>query len=231
MAVIQNLGDHMKPKTKRILAVGLVVVVLIVFVSIACFLVFFRMVRVPTGSMSNTIIPGDHVLVRWHVFGEIEINRGDLIVFGYPKNPSEKRIARVVGLPGESVELRGTAVYINGKQLPEQRVTIVDNLEREHLQQFGTEGSGPYRVYYTERDEAERAQDQGILGADRPFAIPAGEYYVMGDNRDNSEDSRYWGTLPRALVFGKPTMIYWSASGDDGGVENVRWDRVGKRLE
>lgn len=209
----------MKTKRKRILALGLIVVVLVVFASIVGFLFFFRMVRVPTGAMANTIIPGDHLLVKRHVFGEIEISRGDVILFEYPKNPSEKRIARVVGLPGESIELRGTAVYINGKELPEQRVTVVDNFKPEALTELRTEGSGPYRVYYTERDEGERAQDQGMFGVDGPFAIPASEFYVMGDNRDNSEDSRFWGTLPRALVFGKPTMIYWSVGVQPGNEE------------
>jgi signal peptidase I len=123
----------MKTKSKRILVAGLIVVVLAVVGSISCFLFFYRMVRVPTGSMANTIIPGDHLLVAREVFGESEISRGDLVVFDYPKNRSEKRIARVVGLPGESIELRGTAVYINGKELPEQRVTAMETAPREAL--------------------------------------------------------------------------------------------------
>lgn len=220
----------MTAKSKKILALG--VVVLVVFASICYFLFFYRMVRVPTASMANTIIPGDHLLVNRHVFGEIEISRGELILFSYPKNPSEKRIARVVGLPGEKIELRGNSVYINGRELPEQRVMVQSNSElAEALRPVHTEGSGPYRVYYSEREGGPPEKADGIFATDGPFAIPANEYYVMGDNRDNAEDSRYWGTLPRALVFGKPTMIYWSASVEDGGVENVRWDRVFKRLE
>jgi signal peptidase I len=220
----------MKSKTKKILALSLVVVVLVVVATIAGCLFFFRMVRVPTGSMANTIIPGDRLLVRRHVFGQIEIRRGDLIVYGYPKNPSEKRISRVVGLPGESIELRGTSVFINGKELPEQRVTIVENYDREASKELQTEGSGPYRVYYVARDEGAAEQVNGIFGTNGPFAIPANEYYVMGDNRDNSEDSRYWGTLPQALIFGKPTMIYWSES-DNPGYEKSRSERAFKKIQ
>lgn len=215
-------------KTKsRILGFGLVVVLLVVFAAICYYLFFFRMVRVPTGSMANTIIPGDHLVVKTRAFGEIL--RGDVILFDYPKNPSEKRVARVVGLPGESIELRGTAVYINGKELPEQRVIVEPNDEPEALKELYTEGSGPYRVYYSPRDEGTPAQVDGIFGTNEPFAIPANEYYVMGDNRDNAEDSRFWGTLPRPLVFGKPTMIYWSASVKPGH-EEPRWERVFKRI-
>lgn len=221
---------HVRTKTKKILALGLVVVVLVVVATIAYYLLFYRVVRVPTAAMANTIIPGDYLVVKWHVFGEIEIGRGDLIVFGYPKNPSEKRIARVIGLPGEKIEIRGTSVFINGKQLPEQRVTAVETSMREALKELRTEGSGPYRVYYTQLDEGLRGQEQGILGADGPFAIPANEYYVMGDNRDNSEDSRFWGTLPRALIFGKPTIVYWSESMEPGD-EASRQQRAFKKIE
>ena len=185
----------------------------------------------PTGSMANTIIPGDHLVVKKRAFGEI--SRGDLIVFRYPKDTSVFYLFRVIGLPRETIEIRGRSVYINGQELKEQRVTVKPDysLEEDGLQELSTEGSGFYRVYYFSReegDESGKAPDleQGDFGTNWPFQIPDSEYFVMGDNRDNSEDSRYWGTVPRALVFGKPTMIYWSTHRDRQGGESIRWNRV-----
>ena len=181
--------------------------------------------------MANTIVPGDHLVVKKRAFGEI--SRGDLIVFRYPKDTSVFYLFRVIGLPRETIEIRGRSVYINGQELKEQRVTVKPDysLEEDGLQELSTEGSGFYRVYYFSReegDESGKAPDleQGDFGTNWPFQIPDSEYFVMGDNRDNSEDSRYWGTVPRALVFGKPTMIYWSTHRDRQGGESIRWNRV-----
>jgi len=178
--------------------------------------------------MANTIIPGDHLLVKRRAFGEI--SRGDLIIFDYPKDRSVKYVSRVVGLPGEAIELRGTSIYINGKELPEQRVIVNQDFESEALEELSTEGSGPYRVFYSQHPTG-TSEVEGVFGTDGPFRIPANEYFVMGDNRDNSEDSRYWGTVPRPLIFGKPTVIYWSVSRTKGGDENPRWERVFTKLK
>jgi signal peptidase I len=192
---------------------------------------FLHVIKVPTGSMANTIIPGDHLIVKKRAFGEI--NRGDLIVFAYPRDPSIHFLSRVIGLPRESIEIRGQLVYVNGSELPEQRVTVKpDNLtEVGMLEELSTEGTGPYRVFYVSREGGVEVGvspdlDRGLFGTKGPFQIPDNEYYVMGDNRDNSEDSRYKGPVPRSLVFGKPTMIYWSAGRDKTGNVTVRWDRI-----
>ena len=182
--------------------------------------------------MANTIVPGDQLVVKKRAFGEI--NRGDVIVFDFPKDPSIKYVSRVIGLPRETIEVLGELIYINGKELPEQRVTVKSASEEQVLEELSTEGTGPYRVFYVSRE----ADDQGVssdseggtFGITGPFQIPEGQYYVMGDNRDNSEDSRYWGTVPRALVYGKPTMIYWSVSRDKAGNENPRWERIFSKI-
>lgn len=179
--------------------------------------------------MANTIIPGDHLVVKKRAFGEI--NRGDLIVFKYPKDPSIHYLSRVIGLPRETIEVRPRSVRINGKELAEQRVIVKPNFDSGVLEELSTEGTGPYRVYYSSPGEGDQTGvisefEEGVFGQSDPFQIPDNEYYVMGDNRDNSEDSRYWGTVPKALVLGKPTMIYWSVSRDKSGNDTVRWERI-----
>jgi signal peptidase I len=222
-------------RRNRILKPALFLLLLVVGIPYFYYLFFLHLIRVPGGSMANTIIPGDRLVVKKRAFGEI--NRGDLIVFRYPRDLSTHFLSRVIGLPRESIEIRGKFVYINGSELPEQRVTVKpDNLlEAGLLEEFSTEGTGPYRVFYISREGVDVAGvspdlETGAFGTKSSFQIPDNEYYVMGDNRDNSEDSRYKGTVPRSLIFGKPTMIYWSAGRDKMGNETVRWDRIFTRI-
>jgi signal peptidase I len=208
--------------SKKYLIIGLALVVLS-FSTLAIYrIVFLHFVRIPTGSMANTILPGDHLVVKKRAFGDI--NRGDLIVFRYPKDLSTYYLARVVGLPGETLQVRDKILYINDKQLMEQRVIVKpdDMFESDHLEELSTEGSGNYRVFYQSNDYPRPEDDK----ANGPFQIPENEYFVMGDNRDNSEDSRYRGSVPRELIFGKPFMIYWSSRTDRQGEAQPRWERI-----
>jgi signal peptidase I len=199
--------------------------------SVATFYYYFflHLVRVPTASMANTIIPGDCLVVKKRAFGEI--NRGDIIVFSYPKTTAVKYVSRVIGLPRETIEIRGMSVYINGRELSEQRVMVKPAVDADVLPELSTEGSGPYRVYYSARDGNDEVSgvspelEDRMFGLKTPFQIPDNEYFVMSDNRDNSADSRYQGAVPRSLVFGKAIMIYWSANRD-----RVRWNRIFNRL-
>jgi signal peptidase I len=155
--------------------------------------------KIPTGSMENNLLIGDHLLVNKFVFaptvGGIEravlpmrdIHRGDIVVFKYPDEPERDFIKRVIGLPGETVELRNKKVYIDGQPLEESYVHF---LEPAHSAQEVT--SFDVRERYA------------------PVQVPEGHYFVMGDNRDNSQDSRYWGFLPRGYIKGRALMIYWS---------------------
>jgi signal peptidase I len=185
--------------------------------------------------MANTVIPGDQLVVKKRAFGQL--NRGDVVVFRYPKDTSVLHLFRVIGLPRETIEVSGRSVYINGEELKEQRVMVKSSydLGPDGLQELSTEGSGPYRVFYVSHAEGEESEmlpdsEEGLFGTNGPLQIPNNEYFLMGDSRDNSEDSRFWGTLPRALVFGKATMIYWSTHRDKEGNESIRWNRVFRKL-
>ena len=173
--------------------------------------------KIPTGSMENNLLVGDHLLVNKFVYGPaaggIErallpigtIQRGDVIVFKYPEDPERDFIKRVIGLPGETLEVRDKKVHINGRPLDEPYVHF--------LQPGGAGGEfAPYDV----------RQQYG------PVTVPDGHFFVMGDNRDNSQDSRYWGFLPRHYIKGKALIVYWSFDSD--GFPNLltgtRWERL-----
>jgi len=158
--------------------------------------------KIPTGSMEQNLLIGDHLLVNKFVFGPAPtgleravlpvgaIKRLDVIVFKYPEEPDRDFIKRVIGLPGETIELRDKKVYVNGKALDEPYV---------HFLQPPAGESEQHEV--TSFDVRERYG---------PVTVPPNHYFVMGDNRDNSQDSRYWGFLPRENVKGKALLIYWS---------------------
>jgi signal peptidase I len=162
--------------------------------------------KIPTGSMEETLLIGDHLLVNKFVYGPAPtalerkllpigtISRGEVLVFKYPEEPERDFIKRVIGLPGETVELREKKVYINGKALDEPYV---------HFLTAPTVPSELHEV--TSFDVRERYG---------PVTVPANHYFVMGDNRDNSQDSRYWGFLPRENIKGKSLVIYWSYQAD-----------------
>jgi signal peptidase I len=226
-------------------------------------------VKVPTGSMLNTILVGDHLLVNKFIFGKDslfvdkvmphrQIKRGDIIVFKYPKDPATNYVKRVIGLPGETIEVKGTRVYINGEELPEHRLLAEQHLTVDQLPDSDApldviESKAPanpsqylYKVYYSpESDDGEFSLEERRLGGQKfavgsPFTIPPNEYFVMGDNRENSQDSRYWGTVPRDNVVGRALIVYWSLdrSKDAEGKEpsgnllynfltRTRWSRMG----
>ena len=182
------------------------------------------MVHVPTGSMMNTIVPGDDVIVV-KSFGTIE--RGSVVMFQYPQD-SQYYIARVIGLPGETVLVRNQRILINDRPLDEQRVFAKETGEYDPLQEISTDGKGLYRVFYTERaEEAEEIPDRAEFAVRAPFTIPANNFFVLGDNRDNSEDSRYRGVVPRELIWGTASIIYVSRPPLS---QEMRWERVMKRI-
>lgn len=191
--------------------------------------IFLTFVKVPSAAMANTIIPGDYLVVRKRAFGEIK--RGDLIIFKYPRDISVAYVFRVVGLPGEAVEVRGRLVYVNGMELSERHVTVeLDVQFTGVLQEVSSAGNGEYAVFHGSHEsyDSSDAEVATEFGIGSPFRVPADNYYVMGDNRDNSADSRFWGTVPRNLIVGKPTMIYWSEPMHESESDEPRWDRVFK---
>jgi signal peptidase I len=148
----------------------------------------YHLWRIPTGAMEPTIHVGDHAISR----RLDDIRRGDVIVFDYPLQPDTAFAKRVIGLPGETVRIQAKHVLVNGKEISEPYAVHVD-------EQVYPENPGLPEPY--------RSRDN--FG---PFTIGADSYFVMGDNRDRSSDSRYWGTVPRRLVRGR--VIY--AFGDAG---------------
>ncbi len=158
--------------------------------------------KIPTGSMENNLLIGDHLLVNKFVFGPSEtsleravlpigtVKRLDVVVFKYPEEPERDFIKRVIGLPGETVELRAKKVYINGRPLDEPYVHFLESA-----------GHGGEAAEVTSFDVRERYG---------PVTVPPDQYFVMGDNRDNSQDSRYWGFLRRDYIKGRALVIYWS---------------------
>jgi signal peptidase I len=150
--------------------------------------------KIPTASMSPTLLPGDFILSNKLYFCTHNPERGDIAIFTNPKDEKTEWIKRIVGMPGDTVEIRDKGVFINGKLLDEPYACFVDGTERENA---------------------------------GPVVIPANRYYFLGDNRDNSLDSRQFGTIERSRLRGKPSFIYWSVQKK---FPFVRLGRIGKRL-
>lgn len=190
----------------------LVAVVLALFVRTFVFQAF----KIPTGSMKPNLLVGDHLIVNKFIFAPtaspIErtllpmrpIRRGDIIVFKFPEEPERDFIKRVIGLPGETLELRNQTVVINGQPLTE-----------------------PYAHYLF--PPSVDGQSDDIRRKYGPVTVPDAHFFMMGDNRDDSQDSRFWGFLPQSYVKGRALFIYWSFDvPDDGsaGGFTPRWGRL-----
>ncbi len=172
---------------------------------------------IPSGSMMDTLLIGDYILVNKFLFGpELPLtdyrlpslrypHRGDIIVFKYPQDEKRDFIKRIVATPGETVQVRGQQVLINGRPLEEPYV-------RRNPGALSHTASPGYC---------------GYAYACEPLVVPADSYFVMGDNRDNSQDSRYWGFVKRDKIKGKAFLIYWSWDGDRHW---LRWWRLGRYI-
>ena len=186
----------------------------VIFVNFARIFVF-QAFKIPTGSMEDNLKVGDHIIVNKFIYGPgngrgllplRDIRRGDIIVFRYPLQPDTDFVKRVIGMPGDIVEVRDKKVSVNGKELSEPYV-VHDDPQIYPLQPALPE---PYR-----------SRDQ--FG---PYSVPAGQYFAMGDNRDRSSDSRYWGTVPRSMIKGRAFMVYWSFRGTPPPPDAPPSDRV-----
>jgi len=170
--------------------------------------------KIPSGSMQPTLLIGDHILVNKFIYG-IKIpflnvtlipvkdpERGDIIVFKFPEDPKKDFIKRVVGLPGDTVEVRDKRIYINDEPMEDPYGTYMD----PHFIPLGA-----------------RPRDNM-----NPVTVPPDSFFVMGDNRDHSYDSRFWGFVDLSAVKGKAFIIYWSWNSEDTG---VRWGRLGSLID
>lgn len=243
-------------------------------------------VKVPTGSMKNTIWVQDHLLVNKYIFGSQElfglpvlpsrsVERGDVAVFKYPQSPETNYVKRVIGLPGETIEFdsQKNKVYINGQELPERRVFVQrpvhDSLEfpgdvLEPVTEDATPAGAQWTAYYYDKEDGysyHSYDTESDYGVRQPYRIPvkgdavpdkikndpmlqaiydadkdgrydSDQFFCMGDNRDDSQDSRYWGTVPRSHIVGRAMFVYWSLdrSQESAGknlLQRSRWGRTG----
>lgn len=247
-------------------------------------------VKVPTGSMQNTIYVGDHLLVNKFLLGSEggkafpllpnrEIRRGDIVVFKYPLGPETNYVKRVIGLPGDTIEFNAETnrVYINGEELPEHRVEVKSHGDAP-LETVTSEEAPPgakYTVFYYnlggESAISAFSDSSNEYGVNQPFKVPvkgdpipesirnkpdlmsiydsnndglydSNQYFCMGDNRDNSQDSRVWGTVPRNNVVGRAMFVYWSIEQPESRTEpkgspiveffrHTLWSRTGKFIK
>ena len=191
----------------------------VIFVNFARIFVF-QAFKIPSPSMEDNLKVGDHIIVNKFIFGAGTnldrllplrvIRRGDIIVFRYPLQPDTDFVKRVIGLPGDVVEIHNKRVFINGRELDEPYVV------HEDPQVYPPQDALP---------EPYRSRDQF-----KAFTVPAEHYFAMGDNRDRSSDSRYWGTVPRSMITGRPFMVYWSYRGTPSPPDSSPRERVQELL-
>jgi signal peptidase I len=185
-------------------------------VVIAIFVITFivQAFQIPSESMENTLLVGDYLLVNKlcyggqglgdHVMPYQKITRGDIIVFHYPVDPQQHFVKRVIGVPGDHLRMERKKVLINGKPLDEPYVRFMEppnSLFRDNFPRLDIAAPRLSGDWWLEMKK---------MVVDGQLIIPEGHYFVMGDNRDDSEDSRYWGFVPRENIIGKPLVIYWS---------------------
>ncbi len=188
---------------------------------IAIFVITFivQAFQIPSESMENTLLVGDYLLVNKlcyggqglgdHIMPYQKIQREDIIVFHYPVDPTQHFVKRVIGVPGDRLKLVNKKVYVNGKPLDEPYVHFIeppnnvfrDDFPRVDIPAYGLEGKWWLQMRK--------------LVEDGELIVPDGNYFVMGDNRDDSQDSRYWGFVPRENIIGRPLIIYWSVQEGD----------------
>ncbi len=191
--------------------------------------------RIPSGSMMPTLLVGDFILVNKFAYGLrlpvlntkiVDLGspkRGDVVVFRYPEDPRIDYIKRIVGVPGDTIAYRDKVLYVNGAAAAQQ-----------YVGSYIGEGAGAIMTGAAMRHEDLVGVKHDILllpqGYDREFefAVPPGQYFAMGDNRDNSRDSRFWGTVPDANLVGKAFLIWmnWDATAN-----SVAWGRIGTSVK
>jgi len=202
-------------------------------VIIAVFVITFivQAFQIPSPSMETTLLVGDYLLVNKLCYGAgglgdavmpyRHIHRGDIVVFHYPVNPAQHFVKRVIGLPGDRVRMIDKQVFVNGVAL------------KEPYARFTRPANDSFRDSFPRLDVAAGETPEWWvqlrkLVEDGQLIVPQGHYFVMGDNRDDSYDSRYWGFVPQENIIGRPLLIYWSVRGAEG--EAVAPSSVGAKL-
>jgi signal peptidase I len=169
----------------------------------------FQAFKIPSGSMEENLLIGDHILVNKFIYGPAssplerallpvrEVRRGDIVVFKFPDDPTRDFIKRAIGLPGDTVQLVDKHLYVNGRRVADESYTI---------------HSDP--LTYSRESFPRSSLVRDNFG---PVTVPAGSYFCLGDNRDNSRDSRFWGMVPRGYLKGRALLVYWSFDDEASG--------------
>ena len=206
-----------RPKRKSLIREYAEAIVIAILLALVIRTLIVQAFTIPSGSMMDTLLVGDYILVNKFLYGpEIPLSdrhlpglrspaRGDIIVFKYPQDEKRDFIKRIVATPGDTVQVRGHQVFVNGRATTEPYVKL-------------PEGAMP--------QPAQPGYCGYAYGCD-VTKVPADSYFVMGDNRDNSQDSRYWGFVKRDKIKGKAFLIYWSWDSDRHW---LRWWRLGKYI-
>ncbi len=203
---------------------------------------FVEAFKIPTGSMERTLLVGDFLLVNKLVYGaEVPFThrrlpavsvptRGDVMVFRWPEDQSKDFVKRVVGVPGDTLAMRDGVLILNGESQRERYVV--------HNEPDADPAGDAFRWQDTVLVRTAEAAHAGYHPSRNnwgPLVVPTRSYFVLGDNRDNSLDSRYWGFVPDSLVRGRPILVYYSFAPDSAQnlawLTRVRWQRLGERVQ
>jgi signal peptidase I len=203
---------ELRPRSNRREIIESIIIAVILALIIRTFVV--QAFKIPSGSMEDTLAVGDHILVNKFIYGTKapvvgsrilklrDPRRGDVIVFEYPEDESKDFIKRVVGTPGDTIEVRDKKVYVNGKHY-----------------------ENPHEVH---KESDIIPPQQNPRDTMPPRTVPPNSYFVMGDNRDRSYDSRFWGFVSSERIKGLAFIKYWSWDGD---THSVRWKNIGRLID
>ena len=228
---MKSLEEELKPTKpvwrewiESIVVIGLIAIVIRSFI-VAPFVI-------PSSSMVPTLLVGDYLFVSRYDYGfripftdiqflTSEAKRGDIAVFDYPEDRSKDYIKRIVGIPGDEIVYKNNVLFINGKKMPLESEGVYtyfmgdksSDVSHEYKEQLFDVNHSVLRKNYSIRDGQ--------------WKVPEGHYFMMGDNRNNSRDSRFWGFVPHEYLVGKAVVVWWSWN---SATNAVRWDRIGSLL-
>ena len=214
-------------------------IAIVLFLFVRTFLV--EAFKIPSGSMEKTLLVGDFLLVNKMVYGaEVPFTgkhlpairhpqRGDVIVFQWPVDPSKNFVKRLVGVPGDTLEMTSGDLYVNGARQSERYVSHSEPLEIDPASP-----DFDWQKQYVVRTAEAATHTPPSRNNWGPIVVPKDEYFVLGDNRDNSLDSRYWKFVPDSLIRGRPMFVYYSYDPDSldrmSWLTRIRWTRIGERV-
>jgi signal peptidase I len=212
---------------------------LVLFLMIKTF--FFEAFQIASGSMTHTLLTGDFLFVNKALYGAQipgtsarlpgfrQPRRGDVIVFAYPRDPNQDYVKRVIGTPGDTVAMHHGQVEVNGRQQAELYVQRIDSLNDVSSADF--EWQRPFLAAFSDEDRRRYRPTRDTWG---PLVVPAGKYFVLGDNRDDSSDSRYWGFVDASAVKGRTLLVYFSYDRETRDalpwLTDIRWSRLGSLI-